>query len=67
MDHPMCLVRGHDHDLVAQRTLTQEGGGQRATVWECPIGHYRWFALQGRHPTDVTRMTRPRWGWKEKL
>lgn len=67
METPACPVRGHDHDLGLQRELPRQvGTGNRAVIWECPTGRYRWFQqvepLIPLAPT-TTRMTRPRFGW----
>lgn len=59
-----CPVRGHDHALVAVGTHTQHPTGQTGTTWECPSGRYRWFAIDGRPVSNVTRQVRPRYGWR---
>lgn len=60
---PRCLIRGHDHPLTVIIRHTQDGTGSVGFTWECPTGRYRWFALDGRTPVDVTRTVRPRHGW----
>lgn len=60
-----CTVRGHEHELVLVRTVTQKGTGDQAALWECPTGRYRFFVLAGRVASNAMRMTRPRYGWKE--
>jgi len=66
-----CPIRGHEHELNVQRTLTQAGTTAQAVVWECPTGLYRWFQLKeradaGEPVSPFTKSVRPRWGWKEE-
>lgn len=57
-----CPIRGHDHDLTVVREHRNPEGRVGHTV-ECPSGRYRWFVLEGRTVSNLTRQNRPRWGW----
>lgn len=61
-----CPIRGHDHDLRIHRHITQIGTGEKAVVFECPSGMYRWFCVVGNQLSNLCRSKRPRWGWKDK-
>lgn len=62
-----CPVQGHEHEVVRVRTITQDRTGQRAGIYECPSGQYRWLVIDGHELSDLIRMKRPRWGWKETV
>lgn len=70
---PGCPIRGHNHTLTHRRELTQDGTGQKADIWACAtnqadpsVDRYRWFLLRGRELTNLTRMSKPRFGWNSK-
>jgi hypothetical protein len=60
---PVCPVNGHNHAVRHVRELTNVAG-EKADLFECPGGNYRWFVLKGRMLSDVTRMVKPRFGWR---
>jgi hypothetical protein len=60
-----CPVRGHDHDLEVQRTMTQQGTNDKATMYECPSNQTRFFVRDADLTISPMRtFKRPRWGWK---
>lgn len=61
---PMCPIRGHNHATQLVRELTNIAG-EKADLFECPSGKYRWFVLKGRALSDLTRMMKPRFGWRK--
>jgi hypothetical protein len=61
--NPCCPIRGHDHLVVKVKDHVQVGTGKKATTWECPLGAYRWFSIEGKPLPEAIRFDRPRWGW----
>lgn len=61
-----CPIRGHQHELKVVRNIVQKGTGNKAALWECPGGNYRWLVLDGQQPSPLLRFSKPRYGWKKE-